>query len=1173
MLTKVKPRKKTAEAIDAKRPVKIESSVTEKQKTETPVKKEQMSEIPAEEPRVGVFICRCGGNISDAVDADSLCKFASQLGSVAYTEHNAFTCSSEGQGNIKKAIKEHKLSRVVIGCCTPKQYEDMYRETIAEAGLNPYLLEIVNLREQVSYPHWEEPEKALEKAKRMVAAGVEKAKLLVPLETKTVPINRDVAVFGAGIAGIHSALELAHKGLNVYLVEKEPFIGGNMARVVKTFPTDDCAMCTLSPKMNEVFKHPKIKLLTNSRLKSAKRVEEGLELTLLRKPRFIDAEKCTSCGDCTEACPVSLINELDAGLFSLRKAAYKPYPAAVPNVYYIDRRGIPPCRNACPISQSAQGYISLLSEGKFNEAFDVICRDNPLPSVCGRVCNHPCEKECTRAEIDEPVSICGLKRFVTERAHSTNYMPKPEKPRQRNWKIAVIGSGPSGLAAAYELAKLGYKATIFESQPVIGGMLASAIPKYRLPRDILQRDIDNIVRMGVEIKKNTAVGKDISFDELRKEYDAVFIGPGLSKSRSLKVPGIELKGIYLGIELLEEINLGKNPRLSGRTVVIGGGNVAVDVARCAVRIGSESVTMACLESREEMPAVPSEIEEAEREGIKIITRAASKQYTGENGRLRRVECLKVERIEFDQLGRIRPVLLENTEFTIDADNLIMAIGQYADFSWLPKGIQIDERGLIKVSKENLSTTLKGVFAGGDAVSGPASVVEAIACGKRAAASIHLYLSGEKLAEPMPGLKPVDKKDVLKEWERFVEKKARVEMPEREAGVKVNDFSEVELGLTEAGAVEEAKRCINCGGCSDCRQCVAACEPNAVRHDMVPEEIKVTVGAAVIATGFKDYDATGQYGYGKYKDVITQLQLARMLDPIGPTNGKIVRLSDHKPAKRIVMIQCVGSRGISPNPNMMTHPYCSRFCCMTALKHASLIKKLKHKDAQIYICNIDIRAFGKGYEEYYDRARKQGIRFIRGIPEEVIRDEKRDAFIVRVEDSNTNKLLELEADLVVLSVGAEPSDIDELIKNLNVSRDESGFIKEFHMKIRPTDTLIKNVFVCGCAQSPKDITDSIAQAGSAASSAYRLLYLGKVSLNPMIASVDKDVCGACSTCVRVCPYEAIEIVEEEGKKHAKIREVLCEGCGVCCAACPNSAISMNNFTDKQIVKQIKAVVGD
>jgi len=646
--------------------------------------------------KIGVFLCHCGGNISDVIDIEELRKFACEQEGVELALDYRFVCSNEGQKKLQEEIRSKNLEGVVIGCCTPKMYEDMFREKAGEAGMNPYLLEIANLREQCSYPHWNEKEKATEKAKLLIKSQIEKVKLLEPLEVKTAKIAPNVAVIGAGIAGIHASLQLADLGHKVYLIEKSPTIGGNMARLVKTFPTDDCAMCTLSPKMNEVYNHPNIELLTYCEVREVTKSPGKLTLKVEKKPRYVDEEKCIGCNRCTEKCPIKVDSEWESGI-AKRKAIYLPFSQALPRVWLID-------------------------------------------------------------------------------------------------------------------------------------------------------------------------------------------------------------------------------------------------------------------------------------------------------------------------------------------------------------------------KDNCYYFKKG----------------------------------------------------------------------------------------------------------KCKVCEMICPAKSVDYNQQPQFLEFEVGALILATGFKEYDPTPlkHYGFGLYKDVLTQFQIARMLDSLSPTKGRIMRRSDGRPAKRIVMIQCVGSRGDRKDP--LVHEYCSRVCCMVAIKHASLIKKTD-EEAQIYILYNDIRAYGKGYEEYYNDAIAKGVKFIKGLPGEVIK--RGDNLVVQVHDSLTNEYLEIEADVVVLSNALEPSDIDGLLEQLHVDKTPDGFVKEFHVKIRPTDTSVKNVFVCGLAQGPKDVTDSIAQAGSAAMSAAVFLGKGFMVLNPMIAVVEDKLCRSCARCEEVCEYGAIKLDEN---LIARVDETLCEGCGRCPVVCPTGAIKVRSFTRDQILAAVEAL---
>jgi heterodisulfide reductase subunit A2 len=1118
--------------------------------------------------RIGIFVCRCGGNISDTVDVEHLVSKGMDMANVEFTMWNSFTCSAEGQGRIKEKIEEHNLDSVIIGSCTPRQYEELFRETIAEAGLNPYMLEVVNLREQCAYPHQKEPEKATAKATVMVNAAVEKTRHLEPLEVKQIEVSREIAVIGAGIAGMHAASTLSKLGHLVHLVERETTVGGNMARVVKTFPTDDCALCTVSPKMDEMTKSKKIHLLTNSEVVDVKKAREGLRITVRRNPRYLDEETCTGCGKCTENCPASVYNEYNLGLESSRAAIYKPFPAAVPNKYILTRRGAPPCREACPVDQNAQGYVALIAAGKYAEAYDVIRRDNPLPSVCGRVCNHICETACSRTDDGGSISIRALKSFVME--HEANATERPPKlPETLPFKVAIIGGGPTGLACAHDLALNGIKSTIFEASPEAGGVLSLSLPRYRLPREILDKDIDYIRNLGVDIRTNQAID-GARLRQLLAEYDAVYLAIGLTRDKSIPIPGHDAQGVLLGGAFLDGVKRGKPEGMGKSVLVIGGGNVAFDVARSAVRLGAK-VELMCLESAEEMPALPDEIREGLEEGIVIHNRVSPQHFEVANGRVTGVATKVVERIEIDDLGRLMPITVDGSDKIIEADTVVFAIGQGPDVAPLKEiGFDLNERGLIKVDETSLRTAVDKLYAGGDAASGPTTVVAAMGMGRQAARSI-----AKDLGHPIGDLdifgdlEPVGAAESIELGHQAGHQTLpRKQPPHTPAEERVKGFDTFEGSFNEEEAVAEAARCLQCGGCADCRVCESVCEAEAIRYDQKPETIELLVGGVIVATGFKDYDPSKlNYGYGRFPNVITQFQMARMLDPIGPTAGKVLRPIDGKEAKRIVMVQCVGSRGDAQG-NKDMHAYCSRVCCMVSIKHAGLIKKSFVPDAEITICYIDIRAFGKGYEEYYDRVKGKGVRFLKGMPARVRQEDETGDLLVDVEDQNTARRLELRADLVVLATATEPAEgVNELMRMLTISKDETGFIREFHPKIRPTDTTVKNVMMAGTAHGPKDITDTIAQAGSASASLAAYLGDGFITLNPLIAHVDEEKCRACGRCETFCEFQAATVGDE---LHAGVEEALCEGCGKCSVVCPTGAIKVYGAHDEQIESMMEAL---
>ncbi|MHA1770773.1 MAG: 4Fe-4S binding protein [Candidatus Thorarchaeota archaeon] len=644
------------------------------------------------EPRIGIFICHCGSNIAGVVDIERVLDEVKDLPNVVHVEDYKYLCSRPGQQIIKDRINEMRLDRVVIGSCSPRMHELTFRQTMREGNLNPFLLEIANLREQNSWIHQENPEAATEKAIDLIRMAVARARLLEPLEETEVVIEKSSLIIGGGIAGISAALDMADAGFKVYIVEKEPSIGGKMARWDKTFPTLDCASCILTPRMAETGSHPNIELLTMAEVDQVDGFVGNFEVTIKQRPRYVDIDKCTSCGDCSGVCPVDVPAEFDANL-TYRKAIYIPFAQAVPSAYLLD--------------------------------------------------------------------------------------------------------------------------------------------------------MDN--------------------------------------------------------------------------------------------------------------------------------------------------CLGVD---------------------------------------------------------------------------------AVRCGK----------------------------------------------------------------------------------------CKEACGAEAINYDDHEKTIKIKVGTIIVATGFDLFDATKkeEYGYGEFPNVVNIGEVERMLSSAGPTQGHVVRPSDLKEPKRIVYVQCVGSR------DERTNRYCSRVCCMTAIKQARMIRdKL---GAEIYIFYIDLRTFGKGYEEFYESTAAAGVNFIRGRVGEILEDEETHSLTVRGEDTLLGKPVNLDdVDLVVLSTGVVPSASAKKVRHiLNLSQSPDGFLLEAHPKLRPVDSFNDGIFVAGMAQGPKDIPDTVAQAKAAAAGAMALMGKGKISIEPYYSIVDENKCSGCRVCVSVCPYNAITINERE---KANVNPALCKGCGTCTATCPSGAITSQHYTDGQILAMI------
>jgi heterodisulfide reductase subunit A len=652
-----------------------------------------------EELKIGVFVCDCGLNIAGSVDCEEVREYAEKLPDVVVSVRNKYTCADPGQGEIKKIVREHKLNRVVVASCTPRMHEATFRACVSDAGINPYLFEMASIREQCSWVHLHDKKAATKKAKDIVKIAVAKARKLEPLQDTKIPITDRALVIGAGVAGIQAALDLADAGHEVYLVEKQPSIGGVMARLDKTFPTMDCSICVLGPKMMDIGRHPHIKLMANSEVEEILGYVGNFKARIRTKARYVYEAECNACGSCAEVCPVVIPDEFQQG-FSSRKAAYIPFPQAVPSSYIID------------------------------------------------------------------MANC----------------------------------------------------------------------------------------------------------------------------------------------------LGNNP---------------------------------------------------------------------------------------------------------------------------------------------------------------------IRCGK----------------------------------------------------------------------------------------CVEACEKKCIDLNMKDEVVDIDIGVVITATGMDVYDPTAldEYGYARFENVITTMEFERLICGGGPTEGKLVRPSDGKVPKRIGFIQCVGSRTENRG-----NPYCSNVCCMNTIKDSLLINEHYH-GTEVYVFYMDIRAYGKGFEDLYRRSRELGVHYIRGLPGEVTEDRKTGNLKIRVENTTTSKIEAYELDMVVLSVGLQPSDdIKRLAKIVNISQTADGFVMEAHPKLRPVDAPTPGIFFAGCIEAPKDIKDSVTQAGAAVARSSILLNAGTVTGDAIKAVVDLDKCTSCGVCARVCPFSAIE-VDIKAKTGAHIITAACAGCGACAAECRFAAIDIHHFEDAQILAQIDAAL--
>jgi len=625
--------------------------------------------------------------------------------------------------------------------------------------------------------------------------------------------KKGILIIGADFQGMQAALTLAHLGRNVTLIDK------NTEIVAPPGSWSDKGKRWNQYLYTQVLYHPLIELLTQTEMTQVKEAGGGIEVDLIQGPMWVSPDLCVDCGKCLVSCPVEFSN------------GYKPlFELSGPSTMTIDKRKIAPCRTACPIGMNPQGYIALIAQGRFEEAYELIYDTNPLPGICGRVCHHPCETACRRQEVDEPVAICALKRFAVDEAGKKKKKPGtgdtsfPEGPR-----VAVIGSGPAGLTAAYDLARAGFRPTIIEAEKKPGGLLLHGIAPYRLPREIIKKEIAQILDTGVDLRLNSPVNSYKDIKKLKAEgFRAILLATGATKDLRMKIKDEDLKGIYGCVSFLKDLWKGKKFKSPGRVVVIGGGNAAIEAARASVRLRAKSVTIIYRRTRNEMPADPHEIEQALEEGVKLRPLTIPVEFVGRGDGLAQVKCIKMKLGDVDASGRPRPIPVDGSDFFVNAGTAIVSIGQKADISYGVGGnLKLNQRGTIEVEAGG-QTNIFGVYASGDVVSGPSTVVEAMASGRRAARSIIYALKPDLIpdVEEEPEFSSREYDPILKDTPT----KKRSTPFHRKISERVKDKNEIIGSFTMKEAIDEASRCLQCGVCSECLRCEAACDLNAISHD-------------------------------------------------------------------------------------------------------------------------------------------------------------------------------------------------------------------------------------------------------------------------------------------------------------------------------------------------------
>lgn len=578
----------------------------------------------------------------------------------------------------------------------------------------------------------------------------------------------------------------------------------------------------------------------------------------------VDKDKCVACGECVAVCPV---NALKLGQKVCTKTPIvekvrtenpsntKWTPDKWNEDYRINRdnvveTGTSPCKTSCPAHISVQGYIKLASQGRYKEALELIKHENPFPAVCGRICPRKCESACTRKDIDEAVAVDEIKKFIAEQDLHMDKRYVPKLRHEYGKKIAIIGGGPSGLSCAYYLSIDGYKVTVFEKQKALGGMLTLGIPSFRLEKDVVNAEIDILKELGVEFKTGVEVGKDISLNDLRTQgYKAFYLAIGAQSGRKLGLEGEDSEGVITGVDFLREVNLGNEMKLSGNVVVIGGGNVAIDVARTATRVGASNVDMFCLESLKEMPALPEEIEEAMAEAIAINNSWGPKRILAENGKVVGVEfrkCLSV----FDENGKFNPEYDDNDTKIVKADHVLISVGQAMDWGNIiaDSKVELNPNKTIKADSFTLQTAEPDIFAGGDAMTGPRFAIDAIAMGKEASISIHRFVQ--------PGQSLIigrDRRDYHELDKNNLELGGYDTLPRQKADHVETDtsketFKDVRGTFTEEQIKTETARCLGCGAtvvdeymCLGCGACTTRCKFDAISlvrvHDVEGVELE------------------------------------------------------------------------------------------------------------------------------------------------------------------------------------------------------------------------------------------------------------------------------------------------------------------------------------------------
>lgn len=967
-------------------------------------------------------------------------------------------------------------------------------------------------------------------------------------------------IIGGGPTSARAALRLAKNDVEVTLLTAEDQLTpGSPAGV---------------PPLLEATRHPRIHVLVGATVEAARMAERarrgtatGWRVTVDQAPRFVDAERCTACGACVEACPVTLpdprggLQPCDA--VALGSGNHRAvHRSSVPTTYVIDKAGTAPCRHACPLDQRAQGYIALVRAGRFDAAYRAIKRENPFPSVCGRVCHHRCEENCTRGQVDEPVAVMALKRFLADRAAQAGTIDAAEIAPRTGCRIAVVGAGPAGLTAARELNRLGHAVTVLEALPVPGGMMRVGIPAFRLPRERLQAEIDEVLGEGVELRVNSRV--ENAEDLFSAGHDAVVLAVGLHVSRSLSIGGaknpaldgqggdLAARGVMGAIEFLRAVNLGERPGWNGhRVVVVGGGSTAMDTARICRRLGAE-VEVVYRRSREEMPAHDREIAEAQREDVAIRFLANPTQVVRRDGSVVAVECVRMALGERDETGRRRPLPIQGSEFTLPTDHVLLAVGQTSDLSLLPDGdVVVQHKGVVQHDPLTLMTGRPGLFVAGDVAGTEGFVADAIASGSQVARSVDRFLRGaggtrEPVLQPVVQLTDdALKRRLANAAPRGTQRVARRSIrPETLLG----DFQETEMSLGDAEAMAEAARCLSCGLCSECLACVDACPAGAINHDCLAEVFELEADVVIV-----DEDGAG-----------TGIRESR----IG-SQGIIIAGGDRSETDAVAVDRALAVLGITPY-------VAAKAFAAPARQRLTRAVQRHGPGIGVFLCRcggeiertVDLSSVAARVEELPGVTRvgqidfachPEGSRVIR----EVISDENLDMAV-----------------LAACSCCA----LDQMCYSCTTQRTRCKAAWGVWDAFAGLPMQFVNVREQCAFAHQSDPTAATRKAGdlvAASIAAVRIMdgkgpraagFPGHTARIPITALIDEVRCRGCEDCELVCGLDAIRVTGTDGRRVAEVDALRCAGCGVCLAACSSGAIHAGDTSDVQAGAMV-AAMGD